>query len=100
VFDLYLSANDVDDFTRYIFTIEYNPNELELIDLCSLTPEFERTAGNITGTGLRIVDVNEGKIVFTMFAFIEPGRMWTGTINIMKFRAKLNGQVTVSYSIQ
>ena len=99
-FDLYLSANDIDDFRECVFSIEYDPAELELIDLCSLTPELEKTAGNISGTNIRIVSVSEGKVVFTLSEYIDPGNVWTGTVNVMKFKAKLNGQVTVSYSIQ
>lgn len=100
VFDISLKADQIDDFSEYTFTIEYDTAMLKAIDLYSLTESIELGMGNIPGTEIRIVSFEPGKIVFKMSATILPGKVWSGVVTVIKLEALMTGQTTIKYRIK
>lgn len=78
-----LKTSTTDSNRKY--TICYNPEKIQPVDLCALTHEKELLTGEIQGTSITIekIDTELGKIVFSVSG--ENG--WTGYNNIVKFKA-------------
>jgi subtilisin family serine protease len=70
------------------YTITYNPQDLEVTDLCGITIEKEMTQVQIPEIGIEITEYNptEGEIKYTINKTIEEGKMWSGIINSIKFK--------------
>ncbi len=99
VFNLMFTANEITDPTNYTYTITYNPNELEMVDLCALTARIDQNTGNLIGTDIQIVQFTQGTIVFKKLGN-STGQAWTGLVNSIKFKGKIDGEAQITYSIQ
>jgi hypothetical protein len=99
VFNLTITANEILNPIKHTYTITYNPEELELIDLCGISSRIDLDTGNIIGTDIQIIQVSEGTIVFKKLGDLT-GQAWTGYINSIKFRSKKDGESQIIYSIQ
>ncbi len=99
LFHFSLVASNIQDFTEMKFRIEYDTEELEVIDICSFTPEYEVESGQISGTRIRAV-VNQGSIEYVMEENIVPGKVWSGEIVDIIFRAKISGEKTIHFILQ
>ncbi|MCX7922700.1 MAG: fibronectin type III domain-containing protein [Clostridia bacterium] len=100
VFNLLLTVSDVQDFSTMKFTLVYNPEELEVVDLCSMTSKANLSIGNILWTDIRIVQFTPGTIVFTKTGSIQEGQTFTGVVNSIRFKSKKTGDTGITYSIQ
>lgn len=98
-FNLILSASNLDDPGRYTFTITYNANELEVLDLCGTTSRIDLSTGNIIGTDIRIVQFTPGTIVLSKTSTEPTGQGWSGVVDSIKFKSKIDGQSSVVYTI-
>lgn len=74
--------------------VTYNPEELEVFDLCALTPQPETQAGEISGTDITIAEFSPGRIVYT----IENADRTV--VQIIKFLSNISGHSKVTYTIQ
>ncbi|MGB7605968.1 MAG: fibronectin type III domain-containing protein [Lutisporaceae bacterium] len=99
VFNLMFTANEIVDPTNYTYTITYNPDELEMLDLCALTSRIDLNTGNLIGTDIQIVQFTQGTIVFKKLGD-STGQAWTGLVNSIKFKGKIDGESQITYSIQ
>lgn len=97
--DLGLTASEVVDFSKYILCVTYRPEVLEVVDLSTLTTEIELTTGRIPGTDITVTEFTPGRIVFAVDKAIDPGQSWTGIINSIKFKAKVTGGTTLTYTV-
>ena len=100
VFNLAFSAMNVESFENLTFSVAYKAEELELLDLCSATPEKEVKAGAIEGGGIEVTKAEPGLICFKVTKMVAPGKAWSGVVNSMKFKAKINGSANVTYTIE
>lgn len=100
IFSLMFTASDVDDPSKYTFTVAYNPDELEVLDLCGTTQRTDLNMGNIMGSDVSVTQFTPGTIVFTKTGGVDQGQTWSGMVNSIKFKAKTAGQPSVIYSIQ
>ena len=99
-FDLSLIASNVQDFTEIKFVITYNKDEIEISDLCGLTPEKDIIAeGDIEGTNLH-VRYAPGRIEFTVNENIVPGTSWSGEITNIVFKAKKTGRFDIDITVE
>lgn len=78
-----------------IYTIKYNPDALQVIDLCSLTYKKELEVGTISGTNITILSVNpvSGEIVFK-----NPNTNDSSVskvLNSIKFKGLISNEQTV-----
>lgn len=100
IFDISLKGNAITDFTNYTFTIEYDKEAIELIDLNSLSESVELCVGNIIETDLIVLSIEQGKIVFKLVTNIQDGKEWSGLINTLKFKSLKAGKTQFKYSVQ
>lgn len=97
--NLGLTASDIMDFSKYILTVSYNPDVLEVTDLSTLSPDIELDGGKIEGTGINITSFTPGYISFTVDKSILPGESWSGIINSIKFKSKVTGGTSITYAV-
>ena len=77
-----------------IITVTYNPEELEVFDLCALTPEPETKIGDIDGTNISVLEFSNGRIVYKIR---NANRT---VVQIIKFLSNTSGHSKVTYTIQ
>ena len=98
-FDFSLLAANVQDFGEITFVVTYNPDELEIVDLCEFTSEKDVATGIIAGTNITVT-VIKGRIEFKVNESIIPGTTWSGEISTIVFRTKTDGKASINYSIE
>ena len=98
-FGFSLLASNVQDFGDIIFVVTYNPDELEVVDLCDFTAGKDAITGTISGTNIAVT-VKEGRIEYKINESINPGTTWSGEISTIVFRAKWDGKVQINFNIQ
>ena len=98
-FNLILSAKDIQDLNAYTFTVNYDPQDLDVLDLCGLTSRLDLNTGSITATDINIVQFEPGTIVFTKASTSQSFEVWTGIVNAVRLKAKQSGHMTITYSI-
>lgn len=99
-FDLILEATKISDFSKHIFTVTYNKDELEAVDICSITSAKELVAGAIPGTNVEVMEYTPGTIKFKVNNTLEQGKQWSGVVNTVRFKLKISGQSIITYGIQ
>lgn len=97
--NLILSAAHIQDLNNYTFTVTYNVDDFEVIDLCAMTPRTDLNTGVITGTDITITQFTPGTIVFKKAGAAQTWEVWSGAVNSIRFKAKREGQSTITYSI-
>ncbi|MGE5474545.1 MAG: fibronectin type III domain-containing protein [Ignavibacteriales bacterium] len=99
-FDFMLSAADIMDFDNYIFTVTYNPDDLEAVDLCGITSSEELAEGQIPDSDITITKYTHGTIEFRVNKYIADGMSWNGIANDIKFRTiKSEGTTVINYEM-
>ena len=98
-FDFSLLAANVQDFGDIKFVVTYDPDELEVVDLCEFTAGKDTAAGAIPGTNITVT-VKEGRIEYKINESITPGTAWSGEISAIVFRAKADGKTSINYCIE
>jgi hypothetical protein len=98
--ELLFSANDIQDLRDYTFTVSYNSDELEAIDLCGITPKIDDVASNITGTDIQVIQFEPGTIVFRKSGTAQSYQAWSGIVNSIRFKSRVNGKKEVTYNFQ
>jgi hypothetical protein len=99
VFNLVMGASGIEDCNQLKVTVTYDPNELEILDACCLTPNEELSAGIVDGTDIRITQLTPGTLVFIVSKAVASGQGWSGVVNCIKFKASTDGQSTITCSI-
>ena len=97
-YSLTLLASNVQDFSELVFTVTYDPNELELADLYDFTPVHDLSSGVIPDSNLSAV-YGSGKITFTINQNVVPGSSWSGEITTLLFKSKINGTANVHVTV-
>lgn len=99
-FDLILSGSDIQDLNKYTFSIQYDTNDFDLIDLCGFTPRTDTQEGDIYGTDITVKQVAPGTIVFVKGGSAQSWQVWSGIVNSIRLRAKHDGPAEITYTIQ
>ncbi len=99
-FDLILSGSDIQDLNKYTFSIQYDTNDFDLIDLCGFTPKTDTQEGDIYGTDITVKQVAPGTIVFVKNGSAQSWQVWSGIVNSIRLRAKHDGPAQITYTIQ
>jgi alpha-tubulin suppressor-like RCC1 family protein len=94
-----LSADSIADLEAKEFALAYDPAILQPADLCAFTWGKELKPGAIAGTGITIIRVESGAVIFTVDRSIPSGKTWSGTLNILRFKAIKNGWTELSISL-
>lgn len=98
-FNLMLSAANIQDLGSYSFTVRYSPEDFEVTDLCGFTARIDTSTGSITGTDIKVTQYEPGTIVFTKAGSAQTYEVWSGVVNSIKLKARREGQLAVTYSI-
>ncbi len=75
-------------------TVTFNQEELEVLDLSSLTPEYELATGPIHDTNIIVTSYEPGRIVFKVYDTDQT------MMNSIKFQAKTGEYSKISYVIE
>lgn len=97
-FDFELGASNVKDINKVKFTIIYDQNQVELVDLYSNTQKADLSIGNIKDSNIKILQLIPGKIVL-MLSDNEITGEYSGIVDNITFKAKESGQAKISYSM-
>lgn len=92
-----LTAMGMQEFKGKKIVLSYDPEEVELVDLCEETRELE--SGKIPGTNIQI-NHEPGRIEIEADKMIEPGKAWTGVVDTILIRAKVTGQISLDYVVE
>jgi len=102
-FDLVLAGDNTQNIKNKYFILKYNPNDLELLDACAETIQTDipiAPFGYINDTDIMVNEYSKGYIKFTLNRTLASEKSWSGVINVIKFRSKINGQSTISYTVK
>lgn len=99
-FDLILSGSNIQDLNKYTFTIHYNTDDFDVIDLCGFTPKTDTLEGDISGTDITVKQVAPGTIVFVKGGSTQSWQVWSGIVNSIRLKAKHDGAAEITYTIQ
>lgn len=66
----------------------------------STTTEVNLTTGYIIGTDITIASFIPGTIKFTVNKPIESDKTWAGVTNNIEFKGKINGQTSITYTVE
>jgi len=91
-----LTAMGMQEFKGKKLIFGYNPEEAEILDLCEKTKEIELESGKIHGTGITIRH-STGRVELEIDRTVEPGKAWTGVINTILIKSKVNGWISLDY---
>ncbi len=80
--------------TTRTVTVTYNPDEVEVLDLVSNTPESNQTAGYIKGTNITVTSFIPGKIVYSI------SNANRAVVIGIKFMSKTNNHSKIIYTVE
>ena len=91
-----LNARNITSFYGQTFTIAYDPSVLELDNCAAQLYGAYLDPGAVPGTNLYILFNSGGVVVFAVSQSVTTGESWSGTLTMLKFRAKTAGFATVA----
>lgn len=94
-----LAAMGMQEFSGRKLVLSYKPEEVEIADLCEETREIELESGKIPGTNISISH-ESGRIELKFDRMIEPGKTWTGVLDTILIRARVDGQISLDYAVE
>lgn len=102
VFDLLVSAKDMSNLGGKQFTLTYNPSELSLLDICDLNFGDDLIPGSVKDTNITVIkyDPVNGVVIFKADFTAESSKLYNGAVNVLKFKALIDGTANVYYTIQ
>ena len=99
-YDVVISSVEIGKFYGIEFILKYDNSVFDVIDLSRFTKEKELIPGKIKGTDLMLTHVGPGEIRFVVDKVIPQGKAYSGTIDIISFKAKKTENSTIGISIQ
>ena len=93
------SLEKITSFNGITFKITYNPAQVTLIDFAAQTVALNIGVGVVADTDLQILTHNTstGELTFKINKTIPASKMWSGVATIIKFKAKITGNTTISF---
>ena len=95
------SLDNINTFRGKAFKITYNPTQVQLIDFAAQTPELNVGVGVVPDTDLEILSHNTstGELIFEVNKTIPSGKMWSGAVTLLKFKAKITGNTGIALEL-
>lgn len=91
-----LSASDIATFDGITVIMEYDPTELQLENIAEQAYSAWTTPGTVPGTDISITVALPGQICLEIDRNIPSGKVWSGVITVLKFKALTTGESTLS----
>ena len=88
---LAVEARGMTTFAGRSFTLYFDPQVFDVIELCALSKLDESSVGQTTQAGVTFVSFSGGEVVFTVNKAIPQGKAWSGVLNVFRLKAKEDG---------
>jgi Subtilisin-like serine proteases len=100
-YDIVLKMQNVSEPEQKRYSINYDTEFLDLIDICAPTPNIDLTTGLIPGTNITVesISTTTGNFTFINNPNIIEGFTYTGVI-IIRFKSKNTGQSSVAFTVE
>ena len=93
-----LAGQNMATFAGRTITLTYDPAKLQLIDVAAQAHGKFTANGSIPETGVTITAISPGRVSLTFDQTIPSGKLWSGVITVLEFKALATGSATVSVS--
>ncbi len=93
-FNFVIVAPKKEGVTTRSIVVNYNPDEVEVVDLSAVTPELNIETGRIEGTNITVTSFSPGEIKYTISDADKT------VVNSIKFMAKINDHSKITYVIE
>ncbi len=93
-----LAAKNITNINQKKITLIYDPEQVELLDLYSLTEKIDLKLGYIEDTNIKILELSLGRIVLILDDKDLMGE-YSGILTTIMFKSKIDGQISISYSM-
>lgn len=90
---LAVTASNMENIQNKVFTVDFDGSKLALEDACAQTWKKDTAVGTIEDTDINILLISDSQIKFKANKALTP---ITGTVNIIKFKALTNGEITIT----
>ncbi len=90
---LAVTASNIGNISNMVFTIDFDGSKLALEDACAQTWKQDISVGEAEDTDINILSISDSQIKFKTNKTLIP---ITGTVNIIKFTALINGEITIT----
>ncbi len=99
--DAAIYAKNITDKKKYVYELDYSAsaNALRLADACALNAEKNLSAGLCENTDIEIISVTDGKIRFVVNSEVDANKLWSGTLNLIRFESNIDGNVNFTLRI-
>lgn len=94
--DVVVYAKNISDMSKYTYELDYSKNkddDILLVDICALTRTKEIEQGFSENERITILSVSNRKIRFTVNGEIENGKLWSGLLNIIRFKRETSDPI-------
>lgn len=94
--DVVVYAKNISDMNKYTYELDYSKNkddDILLVDICALTRTKEIEQGFSENERITILSVSNRKIRFTVNGEIENGKLWSGLLNIIRFKRETSDPI-------
>jgi alpha-tubulin suppressor-like RCC1 family protein len=96
VYTIAITAENIATFDNITYTLEYDPNILQLLDFAAQTPTPVTAVGSILGTPLEILSHANGVLTFRVDRTVPNGFTWSGVLTVTRFKALASGNAAIS----
>lgn len=93
-FNFVIVAPEKEGVSTRTIVVKYNSNEVEVVDLCAVTPEINIETGKIEGTNITVTEFSPGEIKYTISDADKT------VVNSIKFMAKVNEHSKITYVVE
>lgn len=100
---IHLYATGISDFSDKTFVIEYNPEYLNINDICAFTANNDTMIGKIQNTDITVSYFNdkEGIIKFQINKDMKFKNMyWYGDVTIISVKSKQSGKSNIKFYLE
>jgi len=95
VYSIAFTGKNISSFDNKVFTITYDPAQLQLVDFAAQTSANDTAVGVIPSADIEILSHSGGVITFTRSQTVPSGKVWSGVLTVMKFKALGTGTVSI-----
>lgn len=92
-FNFVISVPKKDKIDGYNIILNYNPDDVEILDLYASNQKIDLEPGKIDGTGITIKEVSDGKIIYHVDSSNKSALV------IIKFMSKVTNKTGMSYTV-
>ncbi len=86
--DVAIYGKNIADKKKYVYELDYSAatNVLTLTDACALNGDKVLAPGICDNTDIEIISITDGKIRFVVNSDVNDGMLWSGTLNLIRFK--------------